>query len=213
MYKKFFKRFFDFVISVIALLVLLPLLFVLTVLGAFFMKGNPFFTQKRPGKIDKKTGKEKIFRLIKFRTMSNEKDNDGNLLPDERRLNKYGKILRATSLDELPELLNVFAGQMSLVGPRPLLVKYLPYYTSEERRRHTVRPGLTGYAQINGRNNIGWEERFQMDIWYVDHISFKTDALTVLKTFKTVFNHDEISKSTSKSFDDYRKNIGTTSDC
>ena len=157
MYAKFFKRFLDFVLSLIALIVLSPILLILTVVGAIAMRGNPFFTQLRPGKIDPKTGREKIFLLIKFRTMSNKKDKDGKLLSDELRLNKYGRILRSTSLDELPELWNILKGDMSIVGPRPLLVEYLPYYTEEERHRHDVRPGLTGLAQVNGRNAISWE--------------------------------------------------------
>lgn len=189
MYAKFFKRMFDFVLSFMALIVLMPVLLVLTVVGAIAMGGNPFFTQLRPGKIDKKTGKEKIFKLVKFRTMSNKKDKDGNLLPDDIRLNKYGRILRSTSLDELPELWNILKGDMSIVGPRPLLVEYLPYYTVEERKRHGMRPGLTGWAQINGRNNIGsWEERFQYDLEYVTECSLVFDIkilfLTVLKVFK-----------------------------
>ena len=158
MYAKFLKRLIDFLLSLTALIILSPILLILTVVGAIAMKGNPFFVQKRPGKIDK-SGNEKIFSLIKFRTMTCEKDADGNLLPDEKRLIKYGKILRSTSLDELPELVNILKGDMSIVGPRPLLVKYLPLYSKEQRRRHNVRPGLTGLAQVNGRNLVSWEER------------------------------------------------------
>ena len=188
MYIKFFKRFLDFVLSLMALTVLSPVLLVLIIIGAVAMKGNPFFTQPRPGKKDK-SGNEKIFRLIKFRTMSNAKDKDGNLLPDDVRLNKYGRFLRSTSLDELPELINILVGDMSIVGPRPLLVEYLPYYTEEESQRHDVRPGLTGWAQINGRNNIGsWEERFNYDLQYVDKCSLFFDVkiiyLTVMKVVK-----------------------------
>jgi lipopolysaccharide/colanic/teichoic acid biosynthesis glycosyltransferase len=169
--------------------VLSPVLLILIVVGAIAMGGNPFFTQLRPGKIDKKTGKEKIFKLVKFRTMSNKKDKDGNLLPDDVRLNKYGKILRSTSLDELPELINILKGDMSIVGPRPLLVEYLPYYTEKERHRHDIRPGLTGWAQVNGRNNIdSWEERFRFDLEYVNKCALLFDVeilfLTIIKVFK-----------------------------
>ena len=188
LYRVFFKRFYDIVLSGLALLVLSPILLILIVLGAIKMKGNPFFTQLRPGKINKKTGKEKIFKLIKFRTMTNAKDENGNLLPDDKRLTRYGKILRSTSLDELPELINIFIGNMSIVGPRPLLVKYLPYYTEEERHRHDVRPGLTGLAQVNGRNAISWEEKFFYDIKYVNNVKLFFDIsiifLTVFKVLK-----------------------------
>ena len=156
LYRRFFKRFYDVLLSGVALIVLSPLLIVLTIVGAVKMKGNPFFTQQRPGKIGKDR-KEKIFRLIKFRTMTCEKDAEGNLLPDEQRLTRYGKILRSTSLDELPELVNVFLGEMSLVGPRPLLVKDLVFMSDEIRARHRVRGGITGLAQVCGRNNITWE--------------------------------------------------------
>lgn len=187
MYQKFFKRFLDFTLSLIALVVLFPLLLILTVVGAIAMKGNPFFVQPRPGKKGK-DGKEKIFNLIKFRTMSNAKDKEGNLLPDDIRLNKYGRFLRSTSLDELPELLNILKGDMSIVGPRPLLVEYLPYYTEEERQRHDVRPGLTGWAQVNGRNAIDWDRKLAYDIEYVEKITFSKDCnillLTVVKVLK-----------------------------
>lgn len=188
LYRPFFKRFYDVVLSGLALIVLSPILLLLIVLGAIKMKGNPFFTQLRPGKINKKTGQERIFKLIKFRTMTCEKDENGNLLPDEKRLTKYGRILRSTSLDELPELINIFIGNMSIVGPRPLLVEYLPYYTEEERHRHDVRPGLTGLAQVNGRNVTPWDERLAMDVHYVESITFFCDLkiifLTVYKTIK-----------------------------
>ena len=198
MYARFWKRFFDFCISLVALIVLSPLFLVLTVIGAIAMKGNPFFVQKRPGKIDKKTGKEKIFKLYKFRTMTNEKDENGNLLSDEKRLNKYGKFLRSTSLDELPELWNILKGNMAIVGPRPLLVKYLPYYTEEEHHRHDVRPGLTGLAQINGRNLLGWEEKFAFDLHYVEKITFIDDVIIILKTFVKVIKRSDISVDTNK---------------
>lgn len=157
------------------------------------MKGNPFFVQERPGKIDSKTGREKIFKLIKFRTMSNAKDKDGNLLSDDKRLNKYGRLLRGTSLDELGELLNILNGDMAIVGPRPLLVEYLSYYTEEEHRRHDVRPGLTGWAQVNGRNNIhSWEERFAYDLEYVNSCSFLFDIKVLLLTVVKVIKRSDI---------------------
>ena len=177
----------------------------MTIVGAVAMGGNPFFTQLRPGKIDAKTGKEKIFRLIKFRTMSNKKDEDGNLLPDDVRLNKYGKILRSTSLDELPELINIIKGDMSIVGPRPLLVKYLPYYTEEERQRHDVRPGLTGLAQVNGRNIISWEKRFELDVEYRNNLTFINDIKIIINTVKVVLSHDSIELNALENFDEYRK--------
>ena len=201
MYAKFLKRPIDFLLSLIAVLILSPFFLVLIIIGAIAMKGNPFFTQLRPGKIKKKTGEEKIFRLIKFRTMSNAKDKDGNLLPDEIRLNKYGKILRSTSLDELPELLNILKGDMSIVGPRPLLVKYLPLYSQRQRRRHEVRPGLTGLAQVNGRNATTWEERFEYDVEYIDDITFCCDIKIILLTFYKVLKREGISNEYSATMD------------
>ena len=198
LYKPFFKRFYDIVLSFLAIIVLSPLLLLLTIIGAIAMKGNPFFTQLRPGKKNKKTGQEKIFKLIKFRTMSNAKDENGNLLPDEVRLNKYGKFLRSTSLDELPELINIFIGDMSVIGPRPLLVEYLPWYTEAERRRHDIRPGLTGWAQVNGRNNVGWDERFALDVEYVNSISIAKDAKILFLTVFKIIKHSDISEDTSK---------------
>jgi lipopolysaccharide/colanic/teichoic acid biosynthesis glycosyltransferase len=186
-YEFFIKRFFDFFLSLTALLVLSPVLLVLIILGAIKMKGNPFFTQARPGK------GEKIFKLIKFRTMTCEKDENGELLPDELRLTKYGKFLRSTSLDELPELLNILVGHMSIVGPRPLLVRYLPRYNAQQKRRHLVRPGLTGWAQVNGRNAISWEDKFELDVWYVDHISIGLDIKTIFMTVKNVLKREGIS--------------------
>lgn len=187
MYAKYFKRPLDLILSLIALIILSPVFLILTVVGAIAMRGNPFFVQPRPGKKGK-DGKEKIFKLIKFRTMDNRKDKDGKLLPDDMRLNKYGRVLRSTSLDELPELINIAVGHMSIVGPRPLAVKYLDYYTPEERRRHSVCPGLTGLAQCKGRNNLSWEEKFAYDIWYVDNISVLLDIkilfLTIVKVLK-----------------------------
>ena len=202
MYAKFFKRFLDFTLSLVALTVLFPILLVLTVIGAIAMKGNPFFVQPRPGKKGKE-GSEKIFKMLKFRTMSNAKDKDGNLLPDEKRLNKYGKFLRSTSLDELPELINILKGDMSIVGPRPLLVRYIPRYTEEQRRRHNVRPGLTGYAQVNGRNAISWEERFAYDVKYVDNITFIGDVKIILGTVKAVFKRSGITSETSATMEEF----------
>ena len=201
-YKGFFKRFYDFILSFIALVVLSPLLLILTIVGTVAMHGNPFFTQSRPGRKDK-NGREKIFKLIKFRTMSNKKDADGNLLPDEKRLNKYGKILRSTSLDELPELLNILVGDMSIVGPRPLLVRYLPLYNEEQRRRHNVRPGLTGYAQTHGRNAISWEEKFELDDYYVDHYSLLLDVKIIFATIGSVLSKSGISSATSATMEEF----------
>jgi lipopolysaccharide/colanic/teichoic acid biosynthesis glycosyltransferase len=192
----------------IALAILLPLLLILTVIGAVAMGGNPFFVQPRPGKKDKH-GNEKIFYLIKFRTMSNKRDANGNLLPDDVRLNKYGRFLRSTSLDELPELLNILKGDMSIVGPRPLLVEYLPYYTENERRRHDIRPGLTGWAQVNGRNNIhSWEERFRYDLEYVENCSLAFDVRVLILTVKKVLKRSDVlvgSEIKAGRLDDARK--------
>lgn len=205
MYVRFFKRFFDFSLSLIAFIVLSPVLLVLIVFGAIAMGGNPFFTQLRPGKIDKKTGKEKIFKLVKFRSMSNKRDKEGNLLPDNIRLNKYGRILRSTSLDELPELWNILKGDMSIVGPRPLVVQYLPYYNDEERRRHSVRPGLTGWAQVNGRTAISWEQRFKYDTEYVEKISMGFDVkILFLTVLKVVRRSDIVEAGAQGDFDKYR---------
>ena len=180
-YAKYIKRPMDFVLSLCAIIVLSPILLVLTVIGAIVMKGNPFFVQERPGK------NEKIFKLIKFRTMTCEKDSDGKLLPDEDRLTKYGNFIRKTSLDELPELFNILKGDMAIIGPRPLLVEYLPYYSESERHRHDVRPGLSGLAQINGRNAVTWEEKFSWDLKYVGNITFFEDIKIVLLTVKKAF--------------------------
>ena len=185
-YERIIKRLLDFLLSLTALSILSPVLLILTVLGTVKMKGNPFFTQQRPGR------NEKIFRLVKFRTMTCEKDDEGNLLPAEQRLNGYGRLLRSTSLDELPELINILKGDMSIVGPRPLLVAYLPYYTAEEKHRHDVRPGLTGLAQVNGRNNLTWEEKFSYDLEYVAHISLKTDIAIIAKTIGKVVKRSDI---------------------
>lgn len=191
LYRPFFKRFYDIVLSGLALLVLSPILIVLIIVGAIKMKGNPFFTQARPGK------KEKIFKLIKFRTMTNAKDKDGNLLPDKERLTGYGKFLRNTSLDELPELFNIFIGNMSIIGPRPLLIEYLPYYNETEKHRHDVRPGLTGLAQVSGRNLLDWESRFAKDVEYVKGISLGMDLKILFMTVKKVFEHSGVAEDTN----------------
>lgn len=200
MYKYFFKRFFDLLLSFLAILILSPIFIILIILGAIFMKGNPFFTQDRPGK------KEKIFKMLKFRTMSNAKDKDGNLLPDEKRLNKYGKFLRASSLDELPEIFNIFIGNMSIIGPRPLLVKYLPLYNEEQKKRHKVRPGLTGLAQVNGRNALSWEDKFNFDVYYVEHLSLWLDVKVFFKTILKVFKREGISSNTSQTMEEFTGN-------
>ena len=197
MYAKYIKRILDFVLSLCALIVLSPLMLVLCILGAVFMGGNPFFTQQRPGK------DEKIFRLIKYRTMDNRKDKDGNLLPDEVRLNGYGKFLRSTSLDELPELINILKGDMAIIGPRPLLVRYLPRYNPEQKHRHDVRPGLTGYAQAHGRNAVSWEDKFAMDVWYTRNISFMTDVKIIFDTVKAVLKRDGITSETSATMEEF----------
>ena len=202
MYEKFFKRFFDFTLSFLALVVLSPILLALTVLVRGKLGSPVIFSQERPGK------NEKIFRIFKFRSMTNEKDENGNLLPDEKRLTKFGRILRSTSLDELPELWNILKGDMSIVGPRPLAVQYLPYYNEEEKHRHDVRPGLTGLAQINGRNAVNWPERFAFDIKYVKNISFKNDFIIILKTVGKVLGRKDVSvRGTTKvmDFDEFRK--------
>lgn len=190
MYARYIKRILDCTLSGLALLVLSPVLAVLIVLGSIMMKGNPFFTQCRPGK------DEKIFKLIKFRSMTCEKDAQGNLLPDEQRLNKYGKLLRSTSLDELPELINIFKGDMSIVGPRPLLVEYLPYYTEKEKHRHDVRPGLTGLAQVKGRNFVGWDDRLNWDYKYVTDISFLNDVKIIFSTAALVLKRSDVAVCT-----------------
>lgn len=204
MYAKCFKRLLDFVISFWAVLFLLPVYALLALVGAVAMKGNPFFVQKRPGRIDKKTGKERIFSLIKFRTMTCEKDENGNPLPDEDRLTGYGNFLRSTSLDELPELLNILKGDMSLVGPRPLLVKYLPLYSEKQRRRHRVRPGLTGLAQVMGRNALSWEERFDYDVEYIDGITLWGDIKIVFATIKSVLVKEGISSDTCATMEEFK---------
>lgn len=189
MYKKYLKRLLDFIISLSVLLCIWPILLILTIWLHFANKGaGAFFTQERPGKDGK------IFRVIKFKTMTDERDKDGNLLPDEYRLTKVGKLVRSTSLDELPQLINVLKGDMALIGPRPLLPEYLPLYSAEQARRHEVRPGITGWAQVNGRNAISWKKKFELDVWYVDHCSFLLDMKIVFMTVKKVIVREGISK-------------------
>lgn len=197
MYAKCFKRIIDFTLSLISLIVLSPVLLVLIILGAIKMKGNPFFTQERPGK------DEKIFKLIKFRTMTNEKDKNGNFLPDEQRLIKYGKVLRSTSLDELPELVNILKGDMSIIGPRPLLVKYLPYYSEEQKKRHSVRPGLTGLAQAKGRNGLDWDSKLSLDLEYIRKITFIGDVKIIFWTIKSVLKKEGISQEGQATMEDF----------
>lgn len=196
MYIKFGKRFLDIVLSMAALIVLLPILLILTVVGAVNMKGNPFFTQIRPGK------DERLFQLIKFRSMTCEKDADGNLLPDEQRLTAYGNFIRDTSLDELPELINIIKGDMSIVGPRPQLVRDMVFMTVDQRRRHTVRQGLTGLAQCSGRNGISWERKLEYDLEYIENITLWNDVKIIFKTVKSVFVREGITE----------ENVATASD-
>lgn len=190
MYRRFFKRFLDFWIALVALVVLSPVLLVVTVWLHFANKGaGAFFLQERPGK------DARIFRIIKFKTMTDERDADGNLLPDAQRLTRVGRFVRSTSIDELPQLINVLRGDMALIGPRPLLVKYLPLYSAEQARRHEVRPGITGWAQCHGRNAISWAEKFRLDVWYVDHLSLKTDLNIIFTTIKQVLRRADISQA------------------
>ena len=189
MYKLFFKRFFDFWIALIALICISPLLLIVTIWLHFANKGaGAFFYQERPGK------DAKIFKVIKFKTMTDERDADGNLLPDADRLTKVGKFVRSTSIDELPQLFNVLKGDMALIGPRPLLVQYLPLYSAEQARRHEVRPGISGWAQCHGRNNITWTEKFKLDVWYVDHVSLWTDLKVIFITIKKVLFKEDINQ-------------------
>lgn len=201
-YERFFKRPIDFCCGVAAVIVFSWLYIILIVLGAIFMGGNPFFTQERPGK------EGKIFKMIKFRSMSNRKDQDGNLLPDSARLNKYGRFIRKTSLDELPEAFNIIKGEMSVIGPRPLAVQYLPYYNEFERHRHDVRPGLSGLAQVNGRNSVNWEEKFSYDVEYADKITFWGDIKIILLSIKTALKRESIGTrgvDAPMDFDEYRR--------
>lgn len=192
MYKLFFKRLFDFCISLVALIIISPILLVITIWLHFANKGaGAFFFQERPGK------DAKIFKVIKFKTMTDERDAEGNLLPDEQRLTKVGKFVRSASIDELPQLINVLKGDMALIGPRPLLPQYLPLYSPEQARRHEVRPGISGWAQCHGRNAISWTEKFKLDVWYVDHCTLWTDIKVIFITFKNVLMRKDINSATA----------------
>ena len=198
MYKHFFKRFFDFWISLIALICLSPILIIVTIWLHFANKGaGAFFFQERPGY------KGKLFKVIKYKTMTDERDAEGNLLPDEVRLTKVGRFVRSTSIDELPQLINVLKGDMALIGPRPLLVQYLPLYNKEQMRRHDVRPGISGWAQCHGRNKISWTEKFKLDVWYVDHISLMTDLKVILITIKKVLFREDINSDNDATMEDF----------
>lgn len=198
MYKHFFKRFFDFIISLIALLLIGWILLLVAIFLHFANKGaGAFFTQDRPGKDGK------IFKVIKFKTMSDERDENGNLLPDEVRLTKVGKFVRSTSIDELPQLINVLKGDMALIGPRPLLPQYLPLYSPEQMRRHEVRPGISGWAQCHGRNAISWTEKFKLDVWYVDHCTLWTDIKVIFITIKNVLMRKDINSATSATMEGF----------
>ncbi len=198
MYKHFFKRFFDFWISLIALICILPILLVVTIWLHFANKGaGAFFLQERPGKDGK------LFKVIKFKTMTDERDADGNLLPDEVRLTKVGRFARSTSIDELPQLINVLKGDMALIGPRPLLVQYLPLYSPEQMRRHDVRPGISGWAQCHGRNKISWTEKFKLDVWYVDHLTIITDLKVIFITIKKVLFREDINSDNDATMEDF----------
>jgi len=202
MYKHFFKRILDFNLSLIGLIILSPVFLLLWLMLAVANKGaGAFFTQERPGK------DERIFRVIKFKTMTDEKDRDGKLLPDVARLTTVGRFVRSTSLDEIPQLINVLKGDMSLIGPRPLLVQYLPLYNQKQKRRHEVRPGITGWAQVNGRNAISWEQKFEYDVWYVEHVSFLLDINILLKTVYNVFKQEGINSDTSATMEAFKGNL------
>lgn len=198
MYAHFFKRFFDFWISLIALICISPILIVVTIWLHFANKGaGAFFFQERPGKDGK------IFKVIKFKTMTDERDASGNLLPDADRLTRVGTFVRSTSIDELPQLINVLKGDMALIGPRPLLVQYLPLYSKEQMRRHDVRPGISGWAQCHGRNQISWTEKFKLDVWYVDHLSLLTDLKVIFITIKKVFFREDINSDNDATMEDF----------
>lgn len=197
MYRLFFERFLDFTLSLIAIILLSPIYIIVTIIVKTKLGSPVIFTQERPGK------DEVIFKMYKFRSMTSETDAEGNLLPDDMRLTKFGKLLRSTSLDELPELFNILKGDMSIIGPRPLLVRYLPRYNEEQRHRHDVRPGLTGYAQAHGRNAVSWEDKFAMDVWYTKNITFLGDVKIIWDTVMTVIKRDGVSSETSSTMEEF----------
>nr|WP_270526373.1 sugar transferase [Longibaculum muris] len=201
MYRRYIKRMLDFILSLMAIIILSPVLILVAILVRTKLGSPVIFKQKRPGK------DEKIFTLYKFRTMTDERDEEGNLLPDDIRLTRFGKLLRSTSLDELPELFNILKGDMAIVGPRPLLVRYLPLYNEHQKHRHDVRPGFTGYAQVNGRNSITWEEKFNLDVEYTHKISFLLDLRIILKTIKVVVIREGISSDTSATMEEFRGEV------
>lgn len=203
---KYIKRALDFCAALGAIIVLSPVLLIVALLVKTKLGSPVLFKQERPGMIDKKTGEEKIFTLCKFRTMTDERDENGELLPDEIRLTKFGKFLRSTSIDELPEFINILKGDMSFIGPRPLLVRYLPLYSEEQHRRHLVRPGLSGWAQVNGRNTVSWEEKFNLDVEYVDKMSFLLDVKIFFMTIMSVLKREGISSETSATMEEFMGN-------
>lgn len=200
MYARFIKRVLDFLLSLTAFILLFPVFFIVSIGLSIANKGEPFFVQPRPGKSGK------TFKIIKFKTMNDQRDDDGNLLPDAKRLTKIGAFVRKTSLDEIPQLINVIKGDMSLIGPRPLLLQYLPLYNDTQKRRHEIRPGMTGWAQVNGRNSISWQEKFEFDVWYVDHISFLLDVKILLLTLKKVFVKEGISQEGQATMEVFKGN-------
>ncbi len=200
MYKKTLKPIFDFLVALIGLIILSPILFIVMIALVIANNGKPFFFQKRPGK------NEKIFSIIKFKTMNDKKDAEGNLLSDAERLTPIGAFVRKTSLDEIPQLINVLKGDMSMIGPRPLLIQYLPLYNEQQKRRHEVRPGITGWAQVNGRNAISWTQKFEYDVWYVNNISMLLDLKIGLMTIQKIFKREGISSDTSATMEDFKGN-------
>tara|TARA_R110000796_G_scaffold71409_5_gene162181 strand:- start:48365 stop:48970 length:606 start_codon:yes stop_codon:yes gene_type:complete len=201
MYAKYFKRLFDFTVSMLVIILASPIILLTAVALLFANEGKPFFFQSRPGK------NEEIFRIVKFKTMNDKRDAHGRLLPDEKRLTRIGAFVRKFSIDELPQMMNVLKGDMSLIGPRPLLVEYLPLYSTEQKRRHDIRPGITGWAQVNGRNTVDWKSKFEMDVWYVDHLSFKLDVKILFLTIKKVLVSEGISGDGTVTMQKFKGNI------